>query len=529
LKHKEEDITRLQRENKTLLSVVSQLEQTIAGLRRQLTEAIDGNKELRQQISDLQDKLDRILFQLEKKNKKDFGRKTERHNPRQAENNGDGSSPKQPDKQENKGKNRNHKKNIKFQNLPVHPQHHKVSEAANICPECKIGTVFVGNKVTSQLEKLKHSLVRLEHLQETRSCPKCKQYVVTADKTQPPFPGALCAAHLLANVVVGKLADGLPNYRQNKIFMREQAIIPRSTQSDWIISGSLTLQPLYDLLKSEVLKSKVIQTDDTWAKVQDRSLESNLRKGKMTPYLGDKQHPYTVFDYSPNQTFARNIAFFSNFTGFVQADASNGFDALFKDGSKIEIGCNAHARRQADEAKSVEEEHCNQILDIYTEMYKIEEYIADKTPEIRLAYRQMKSKPLTIKLRAKLLFLQNELNPSNPLRDYVDYTLRHWIALTRYLDDPDFEIDNNAAERAIKIFVLVRKNSLFLGSDRGGRAAAIHLSIIASCERNSIDPVAYLTDVFERINSMKTSELDQLLPDRWIPPKKTGPPKEGLA
>ena len=160
----------------------------------------------------------------------------------------------------------------------------------------------------------------------------------------------------------------------------------------------------------------------------------------MTPYLGDKHHPYTVFDYSPNQKFAKNIAFLKDFSGFVQADASNGFDALFSDGSKIEIGCNAHARRKAEEAKSIEEEHCNEILDIYSELYKIEADIANRTAEIRLAQRQTRSKPLTIKLRAKLVSLQIELNPSNPLRDYVEYTLRHWIALTQFLTDPDFAI-----------------------------------------------------------------------------------------
>jgi hypothetical protein len=101
-----------------------------------------------------------------------------------------------------------------------------------------------------------------------------------------------------------------------------------------------------------------------------------------------------------------------------------------------------------------------------------------------------------------------------------EYTLNHWIALTRFLKNPNLHIDNNIAEQAMKDFVLMRKNSLFVGSDAGGRASAIHLSFMASCKANNINPVEYLTDVLTRINSMKTSELEQLLPNRWAQSRK---------
>jgi len=112
------------------------------------------------------------------------------------------------------------------------------------------------------------------------------------------------------------------------------------------------------------------------------------------------------------------------------------------------------------------------------------------------------------------------LNPTHPLLAAINYTLDHWIALTQFLKNPELNIDNNEAEQAIKDFVLMRKNSLFVGSDLGGKAAAIHLSFLASCKRNKIDPVAYLADVFTRINSLKTSELEQLLPNRWAQSRK---------
>lgn len=509
-----------------LQSAIAALETTIAALQRQLAESLSGNAQMREQLSELQESLDRVLFQLEKRKKKDHGKTTERHNPRQAPESS--SSSEQPSSaqpgQKKTNKNETHKKNINLQNLPVVPAHHTVDAADLQCPTCAIDTVPLSEKITSQLDRLKSSIVRLEHHQEVRSCPKCKQFVVTARKPDSAFPGALPTAYLLSSIVVGRLADGLPNYRQQKMFNREQAIIPRSTQCDWMIAGSLTVEPLYERLKKKVLESKVVRTDDTWMKIQDRAHPDNMRKGKMTPYLGDKHHPYTVFDASPTQSFGRNKEFLKDFWGFVQADAANGFDALFEDGTKIEIGCSAHSRRKYDEAKLVEPDACEEVLDIYSKLYKIESEIKDKDPEERLARRQQKSKPLTLVLHQKLLELQQSLNPKNPAREAVEYTLRHWIALTRFLDDADFEIDNNDTEQAIKIFVLMRKNSLFFGSDAGARAAAIHLSLIVSCLRNNVNPLEYLTDVFTRINSMKTNELDELLPDRWFEARRNAKP-----
>lgn len=507
-----------------LLSTIGDLEATIAELNKRLSDSATSNSELKQQLSEMQQSLDRLLYQLDKRNKKDFGKKTER-NPRQAADDSPSELPSgNPAPEKKSNKNENHKKNINLQNLSVVQAKHVVNAKDVQCPTCLIETKVIAETLTSQLDRLRSSIVRLEHHQEVRACPKCKKYIVTASKPEPAFPGALPTAHLLASVIVSKLADGLPNYRQHKIFGRGQATIPRSTQCDWMIAGSLTLEPLYDLLIREVLNSKVIRTDDTWVKIQDRSHPDNMRKGKITPYLGDRQHPYTVIDSSPTQSFDRNREFLRDFHGFVQADAANGFDALFLDGTKTEIGCNAHSRRKYDEAKSVELKACKEVLDIYSKLYDIEKSIKDKDAEERLAQRQQKSKPLTLELRQKLIGLQESLNPQNPARDAVDYTLRHWIALTRFVDDPDFEIDNNDTEQVIKIFVLMRKNSLFFGSDAGARAAAIHLSFIATCLRNNVDPLEYLTDVFTRINSKKTSELGELLPDRWLAAKRKAQP-----
>jgi hypothetical protein len=167
---------------------------------------------------------------------------------------------------------------------------------------------------------------------------------------------------------------------------------------------------------------------------------------------------------------------------------------------------------------------CGEILTIYKELYKIEKEMRDKASDLRLAARQEQSKPLVEKLKEKVIELQDSLPPTNPLMKAVNYTLNHWEALVQFLDDPDFEIDNNTCERMIKSWVLVRKNALFCGSDRGGKAAAIHMSFISSCTRLGIDPLEYLSDVYSKINTVKYSELRELLPDRWAQSKDSKPP-----
>ena len=506
-----------------LNDTIARLTTTIAELQEQLKQALEGNTELRALLVELQTKLDKLLAQKKKRDRKDYGPQTERHNPRPA-----ASTSIAPDEAEPQARkqptNRNHTKHILGQNLPTEPVPHMVKDADRCCPGCQVETVFVRNQITYQLEKILHSIKRFEHQQEVRACPKCKRYVVTAEKPCPPIPGALPGPCLLASTIVDKCADGLPQYRQSKIFKREEAIIPRSTLCDWFLAGSFTLEPLYERLKRQVLSSQIIQTDDSPVKIQNRKARGAMRKGKMTIYRGDADHPVDLFDFSPDQSFDRNKNFLKVFRGIVQADAAGGFDALFEDGTKTEAGCNAHSRRRYFEI-------CEEIIEIYGELYDIERQIKGKSASYRLAVRRRRSKPLTKKLRRKLSELKGSLHPTHPLMEAVAYTLRHWVALHRFLGKPDLEIDNNAAERAIKDFVLMRKNSLFVGSDAGGKALAINLSFVVTCKRNNINPVVYLADVFSRINTMKTSELDQLLPHRWAQDKEnlqTNTPTEPL-
>jgi transposase len=512
-----------------LRNQIEKLVSEVAALRVQLHEALKGDSEQKQQI---QEKLDDLLFQLKNLKREKYGRKTERQDPKQGpdndepEDHSEGVSARLKKKATEEKRPRNHKKHINEQELPEQPFKYDVKPGEIICPHCQVETEFLKYVKTSLIERAINALIRVTQEQEVRACPKC-DYIVSAEKPCPPIPGSYAGPSLLSSVVVDKFADALPNYRQAKRFRRQNVIIPRSTQCDWIIAGSLTIEPLYEQLMREVLSSKLVRTDDTWAKIQDRRLPGKMRKGKMTAYLGDENHPLNFFVFSPDLTFKTNKETLKDFKGYVQADAAGGFDALFQeDSGRTEIGCNAHARRKFWQCAEEEayEVVAGEILEIYRELYQVEKEYRNRNPEQRLAARQERSKPLTAKLHAKLLVIKDSLNPTNPLMKAVAYTLNHWDALVRFLEDPDFPVDNNDTEQAIKSWVLVRKNALHVGSDAGGKAAAIHLSFISSCNRLGIDPLEYLTDIYSRINETKTSELRQLLPDLWVQNRACKPP-----
>jgi len=491
----------------------------VEDLQHQLKQSLEGNEELRKLLKEMQKQLDVLIVQTKKRNKRKYGKKTEHHNPHPA---GSDTKPAPKPKPASCPESPSFTgiKHIleNAEKLSHEPVEHSVKPEDSICPNCDIETEFVSNLLTYQLEMVSASLKILDHCQETRSCPKCKQYIVTAEKPCPPIPGSYAGPRLLAEVIVGKLDDGLPNNRQQKIFARENIVIPRSTQCDWMQATATTLSLLHQLNIKDLLKSTIIKSDDTSIKVQDRKHKDNIRKGKITAYVGNAASKSTIFDYSPDLSFDRNLEFLEPFCGTVQVDAAGGFDALFRDGRRTEAGCSAHSRRRYFESEFTEPEVCNTVLNIYKALYRIEREIQDKPAATRLAIRRRKSKPLIKLLRKTIVKAQAILHPTHDLSKAINYTLNHWIALTRFLKNPDIAIDNNECERAIKSWVLVRKNSLFAGSDMGAKAIALHLSFIATCKRNGINPVDWYADVLSRINSLKTSELQQLLPHNWSPP-----------
>jgi transposase len=392
-----------------------------------------------------------------------------------------------------------------------------LGEEERQCPQCQGELRHIGEEVSERLEYVPASLYVIEEACQKYVCSKgCT--LLTAQKPMQPIEKGLPGPGLLAHVAVSKHADHLPLYRQEGIFERHGVTLSRQTMCDWMRRCAQLVSPLFDLMKERVLKSKVMQTDDTPVGVLDPTLP-RTRLGRIWTYVGDDHHPYTVYDYTPNRSRDGPQAFMEKFSGFLQADAYSGYDRLYEDPERdvIEVACWAHTRRKFYEAQSSDLMRSTVMLAYIRLLYDVEREARDMKldGEGRLALRQAKSVPILDDIKTYLGREQPNVLPKSPEGQAIAYALSNWEALIRYAGDGDLEIDNNGAERSLRGVAVGRKNWLFFGSDSGGRTAAVLTSFIATCKRLGIDPFAYLRDIFERISTHPQTRLAELLPDQW--------------
>jgi hypothetical protein len=267
-----------------------------------------------------------------------------------------------------------------------------------------------------------------------------------------------------------------------------------------------------------VLESKVVGTDDTPVKVLDRKLPQ-ARKGRIWPYIGDRDHVAAVYDYTPTRERAGPERFLKEFRGHLQADAYAAYDAFFINPGRgiVEVGCWAHSRRHFHQARESDPSRMGGVLTMIAQLYAVEKVARERGvqgDELRLLREQV-ARPVLERLHAYLLEIRNQLLPKSEAGQAVAYTLKNWTALTRYCGNPDLAIDNNRTERSLRCFAVGRNNWTFFGSDCGGRTAAVLRSFVTSCELVKVDPFAWFKDVLTRVADHPMHKLDELLPHRW--------------
>ncbi len=392
---------------------------------------------------------------------------------------------------------------------------HDLADSEKHCADCRQDLRPIGEESSERYEYVPAQLTVIEDV--------CKKYacactVKTATKPPQPIEKSTAGASLLAQVIVAKCADHLPLHRQEKIFERHGADISRKTMCGWLAQSADLLKPLYASAKEILFQSKVIGTDDTGVKVLDAKLPF-ARTGRIWPYCGDQDHPVILYDYTATRQRAGPEEFLKGYRGYLQADAYGGYDAFFKDPARglIEVGCWAHARRYFHKALESDQARMGPALLLMAQLYRVEKQAGGLVAEERLRLRQMQSRPILDKLHGYLEEIQAEMLPKSPEGRAARYTLKNWKALTRYAEDGDLEIDNNATERAIRGVAVGRNNWIFFGSDYGGKTAAVLRSFVASCQRAEIDPFAWLKDVLSRIADHPITRLAELLPHNWKP------------
>jgi transposase len=418
--------------------------------------------------------------------------------------------------------------------LPDHlPRERQVHEPASTCdcPRCGGALHLLGEDTAEMLEYVPEHWKVLRHVRPKYSCAAC-QHIVQAPAPSRPIERSLAGPGLLAHVLVSKYADHIPLYRQSQIFAREHVPIDRSTLGEWVGGSTTLIDPLFDALSRYVLSAQKLHADDTPVPVLAPGT-GKTKTGRLWTYVrddrpaGSTDPPAVFFRYSPDRKAERPLAHLRDYCGILQADGYAGFNGLYdrKDHPLIEAACMAHARRKYFEIfESTGAPLAQEAIERIGALYGIEEQIRGHLPDERLRVRQERSLLLLNDMHRWLLATVRELPRKSDMAGAIHYSLARWEALCRFCHDGRIEIDNNAAERAIRAVALGRKNFLFAGADCGGERAAAMYSLIGTCKLNDINPEAYLRHVLERIADHPINRIDELLP--WNVAADIRPPSQ---
>lgn len=411
---------------------------------------------------------------------------------------------------------RGHGRRSKPAELPRERVELDLTDAEKRCPCCAAVRVRVGQEISERLDYRPASLFVREVARPTYVCRVCEQaghdpQFTRAARPAEVVPRGGVGPGLLAHVAVAKFIDHLPLHRQASILEREGWTIPRSTLCDHLRACGQVLAPLVGLMANRVRASHAIHADETPVTVLRPK-----RSAYAWVYLGDAEHPYTVFDLTPGRSKEYPEAFLAGYTGFVHADAYAGYNRVH--GGVRHVGCWMHARRAFVEARASDPAKASEALAFIRTLYAVERAIAEPglTGDRVVSQRRTRAGPVLDRFATWLETEARTARPKSPLGSAVLYARNGWQSLTRYLTDARLAIDNGAAERAIRPLAVSRRNWLFIGGDGGLATASALLSVCASARRHELNAWSYLRDLFERLPAVPVgSDLTEFLPDVW--------------
>ena len=396
--------------------------------------------------------------------------------------------------------------------LPRTDIHHEPE--ATVCA-CGCQMKRIGEDVAEKLDYTPGVFTVERHIRGKWACGRCEtltQAAVPAHVIDKGIP----TAQLLAHVLVAKFHDHLPLYRQEAIFARAGVAIARSTLAQWVGQCGVVLQPLVDALQAEMLTHAVLHADETPVAMLKPGL-GKTHRAYLWAYSTGAHDPMraVVYQFADSRAGRHAEAFLGDWRGTLVCDDYAGYKHLLTKGV-TEAGCMAHARRKFFELHATHKSTlAGEALGYFGELYGVEREAAALDAEARRQMREERARPIAQALHDWLLGHRLKVTEGSAIARAIDYSLKRWAALVRYLDDGWVPIDNNWIENQIRPIALGRKNWLFAGSQRAGERAAAVMSLIHSARLNGHDPMRYLADVLQRLPTQRMSAIGELLPHRW--------------
>jgi transposase len=413
---------------------------------------------------------------------------------------------------------------------------HDLSDDEKQCA-CGAELTRFGQEVSERLDYIPARLRVERHIRYKYACKNCEGIedqgptVKIAPLPEQLIPKSHATAGLLAHIAVSKFADGLPLYRQQKIFGRLGIDLCRATMSKWMVQAARSCSGLIDLLRSEIRSGPLIGIDESPLQVLKEAGRKNTSKSYMWVYRGGPpDRPVLLYEYQPTRSGKTALTFLHGYKGYIQTDDFSGYDHLDQNPGILHLGCWAHARRKFVKVATVRKKHrskrvnpkslADQALDYIGKLYKIEKQARRQALDADQIHRlrQEKAKPLLDQFKDWLEDTRSLTPPKGLLGQATSYTLANWEKLIVYLQDGRLRPDNNLVENAIRPFVVGRKNWLFAGSPDGARASAAFFSLIETAKANGLEPYAYLRFIFEKLPLAKSDQdLQDLLPQHLDP------------
>jgi len=413
---------------------------------------------------------------------------------------------------------------------------HDLSDVEKQCA-CGAELTRFGQEVSEKLDYIPARLRVERHIRYKYACQSCEGIeddgptVKIAPLPVQLIPKSHATAGLLAHIGVSKFADGLPLYRQQKMFDRLGIELGRATMSKWMVQAARCCSGLIDLLRSEIRSGPLIGIDESPLQVLKEAGRKNTSKSYMWVYRGGPpDRPVLLYDYQKTRSGKTALAFLHDYKGYIQTDDFSGYDHLDQKSGVVHLGCWAHARRKFVKVATVRKKHrskrvnpkslADQALDYIGKLYKIEKQARGRELDADQIHRlrQEKAKPLLDQFKDWLEETRFLTPPKGLLGQAVSYTLANWEKLIVYLQDGRLRPDNNLVENAIRPFVVGRKNWLFAGSPDGARASATFFTLIETAKANALEPYAYLRHIFDKLPLAKSDQdLKDLLPQHIDP------------